>query len=219
MTQIYLRVLASPNADVSNFRIEWDLYAANIILSRLAGVQVFTVAPTQILPPNVDISITDFLNDQQARRSLQLLDYNPDGFARDGRVISIYYLSGANSQTATTIDELSCENNRLTFPILGYTVMPSDVNSSASRFLLAHEIVHSLFARVVESQVDGRVQRNVDDSNPDPNSNGSHSNDPQNLMFPTVPSSQDFTQTDQLPANLLTNAQIQKIIASPYVFQ
>ncbi|MDA1860949.1 hypothetical protein JOY42_25880 [Bacillus tropicus] len=235
MPTIYLRIFASQNADISNDRIYSDIFAAEKILDPIQ-IQVTTTNNNglhEVLPATFNGTefnagpVINQINDEildpfhvEGKSVARLLDYNPDNLARDGRVISIYYLAGENERTAQS--KIGTNNKQ----ILGSIFIPSDINNDFNRFALAHEIVHILFARAIEKKIardqfgNDIILRTVEFTNPPPNipDNPTHSSSDQNLMFPTVPLSDSFVQTEVLPENLFSEIQHQKAGDSPLVF-
>lgn len=238
MTNLYLRIFASQNADIGNDRIFSDIFAVERILSPIQ-IQVTTTNNRglhEVLPDefngaefNARPVIDEVLREINNRPHVEgpsvasLLDYNPDGLARDGSVISVYYLAGENDLNARSRVSPTNDNNN---PILGSIFIPSDLNDNRNRFILAHEIVHILFSRITETVIghdwfgNDIIERGLELTNPGPSLEGdpTHSSQEQNLMFRLVPSSESFVQTEVLPENLFSEIQRQKAEDSPLVF-
>jgi len=234
LSTIYLRIFVSPNANISNERIVWDIYLARKILAPIQIVRF----PNPMnglgyyeLPQNYNYS--SIICSLSGDTEIELANFDPgDGFRGDGRLINVYYLGGGADDGACDAVALSEKGNRGKFPILGSIYM-SNFNDDFGKYLFTHELVHILFARFVNNNNGGNFIQtiNMDDPTAPPGAEDQgHSTNEQNLMFPIVPDSSPFVQAyrqaiqqgtpvPQVPRTLLTSSQREKALNSQFVFK
>ena len=227
MADIYLRIFVSPDADISNERIIWDIYLARRILAPLRIFRIPSLANGGFysLPQNYDYSTITCSLDGATETELANID--PDNLSNDGRVINVYYLGGPDDGACASVG-FSTNENRGSFPILGSIYM-SNFNDDFGKYLFAHELVHLLYARLVNLD-DGNLEITMDDPTAPADSNDpGHSQLNENLMNPIVPDSSPFVEAYRqalrqgdpeppIPQALLTASQRQKALDSQFIF-
>jgi len=232
LPKIYFRIFVSPDADISNERINWDLYIARRILkiqtwfirNKEQGLNYFT------LPKKYKFS--DIVCRLSGKTEKELADYDPgtQKFKGDGRIINVYYLGG---DAAGACEATGLSNNEATkgdFPILG-SIYLSNNNTDEGKYLFSHELVHILFSRLVTTNEEGgNVRYDIIQDNPIEHDRDGHVTDVNNLMNRTTPVPTPFieatrqairqgTPLPEIPQDLLTEKQREKALESQFVFK
>ncbi|MED0989369.1 hypothetical protein [Bacillus nitratireducens] len=207
MPRIYLRIFVARSADIQNHRIQYDLYTIRKILSPIE-VRLITF---QYLPRNLNYNFNQISCDTSQPVETELANHNPDGYAHDGRLITIYYLGGKANEACYASEFNNPDNNyNENFPINSYVYL---ANFPLDPFLFCHEVVHCLFDRLEDG-----VLINTD---PDPLvGDPSHNANDDNLMYPITPDPAPYLSSprDPLPERFFTIEQKRKAMGSQYVF-
>lgn len=232
LPKIYLRIFVSPDADISNDRINWDLYIARKILK----IQTWFIRNEEqglkyfILPKNYNFN--KIVCDLDGETEKELANYDPgkQKFKGDGRIINVYYLGG---DAAGACEAPGFSNNEATkgdFPILGSLYL-SNNNTDSGKYLFSHELVHILFSRLVTTNEEGgNVRYDITQNDPTEANPVAHVTNVNNLMNETTPDPTPFleatrqairqgTPLPDIPQTLFTEKQREKALESQFVFK
>lgn len=208
MAVIYLRIFVSRNANIDDGRVQLDLFTLRKILSPIE----VKLASFRYLPRDFKSNYNDISCGISTPNEIALMSHNPDGFAYDGRLITIFYLGGIAKDSCFTRESNNPNNTFVKkFPLNNYVYLP--IFEPRNPFLFSHEVVHCLFDRV-ENGV-------VNNEDPDPLAGERiHNAHKENLMYRDTPSSTNYLKDIQapFPEGFFTIEQKRKAMGSQYVF-